>query len=171
MTLNQTIKKLKDIICNHAQINSYYFGDIATWSEFTGIVYRSVVLTLTGASYSTPQITLDFTLWISDRLNDDNGNQTEALNDTLLILLDFISQINSPKIDWQPQTDGKNISFFDDEAGNDNVDKVAGVKFDFSISIPAPKDRCQVPLSIRTGIMDEQGLFILTESGQNITEQ
>jgi hypothetical protein len=174
MTLNQNVAQLRSIITAHRQVKSFYFGDIVNWTELQAMKYTSVVLTLNDAARLKTVTQLNFSLWISDRLLTDQSNRNDVLSDTLQILQDLISQINNIEIFWFPQVDEKAITFFEDERNNDNADVVAGVKYDFSLSIRTPLNLCVVPTrgdeeeQIRNGILREDGLFILGEDGTTI---
>jgi hypothetical protein len=171
MTLLQVIEKLREIARDHRLINSFYFGDISKWSEFSTVNYASCVLTLNNANYSAPLTQLNFSLWIADRLLHDGSNRDNVLSDTLQIMQDLIAMIDNPSFrDWKPELNGA-LEFFEDDRGNDNADIVAGVKLDFVITVPKANNRCAVPTNTRNAILTEEGLEIFTEDGNYIAPE
>jgi hypothetical protein len=172
MTLNQAIKNLRELVLSHRQVNSFYLGHISEWSEFSGLSYPSVVVTLGEPVIGKNMNRLNLSFWISDRLTEDNSNRDEVLSDTLQILNDLISLMHDQDYEWLPDTDEKQASFYDDELNNDNNDRVGGIKFDFELGLYHVKDRCRVPVAgdAQSGnfILTEDGLYIRTEDNQSI---
>jgi len=165
MTLNQTIKRLQDIVVEHGQINSYYFGELSNWSSFPNLVYPSCLITLNDATITTPRTELNFSMWVTDRLTFDNTNSNEVMSDTLQVMNDLLAAIDDTAINWLPNFEGKPVVFFEDSRNNDNADVVGGVKIDFTIGINTPKDRCAMPTRTRNYIITETGLVIIGEAG------
>jgi hypothetical protein len=171
ITLNQVKQKLREIVLSHAQINSYYWGDISDWTEFNGLVYPSCLVTLNDALTTKPFTTLNLSIWVSGRLLHDGSNVDDVLSDTLQIINDLLSDIDNQDNLWRPELEGKVLNFFSDKMGNDNADVVAGVRVDFAISIITPRDRCQVPHRVTRFIATEQGFEILSENGNVLTPE
>jgi hypothetical protein len=169
MTLNQVKKTLRDIAASHKLINSFYFGDLSEWAEFDGLKYTSCLVVVNEAVFRRPLFDLNLSLWITDRLEADNSNRDEVLSDTLQIVHDFMSEIDSPAHEWRPQIDGASLSIVEDYRGNDNADRVAGWKVDFSLGLIAPLNRCVVPK--RRYIQTENGFNFITEDGQTMHEE
>lgn len=172
MTLNKVISRIKKIVGDHLQIKTFYFGELTEWVEFSFLQYNSVLLVLNGANISRNEIAYNFTIYIADLLNNGSDNKTEIHSDTVLILNDLFSDFDDQGLydDWTFEGDGANVTFFDDERGNDNPDIVAGVQCNFTIKTSLVHDRCQIPKR-RNGILHEQGFTIFTENNQiTVTE-
>ena len=142
LTLNQTIKLIREIALSHDQINTVYFGDVWEFLARTDNVYPAMFYSLTGSSISGKNLAMDFSLFFLDRQLQDETNETDVLSDQLLIAQDIFAMFNYPKFDWEIDTD-VSIEFFTEN----EKDYLAGVKFDITLNYPMLNDRCQVPSS------------------------
>ena len=140
LTLNQTIKLIKDIASSHFQINSIYFGDVWEFLAQTDNVYPAMFYSLTGASISERNLDMNFSFFFLDRQLQDETNENDVLSDQLLIAQDILSMMKSPKFSWEMGTSAT-IEFFTEN----EKDYLAGVKMDLTITYPFLSDRCQVP--------------------------
>ena len=140
LTLNQTVKLIKDIAQSHDQINTVYFGDVWEFLAQTDNVYPAMFYSLTGSQINGKSLDMSFSLFFLDRQLQDETNETEVLSDQLLIAQDIISMLRFPKFDWEIG-DNVVLEFFTEN----EKDYLAGVKADVTISFPMLSNRCQIP--------------------------
>jgi hypothetical protein len=140
LTLNQTVKLIKDIAQSHDQINTVYFGDVWEFLAQTDNVYPAMFYSLTGSQINGKSLDMSFSLFFLDRQLQDETNETEVLSDQLLIAQDIISMLRFPKFDWEIG-DNVILEFFTEN----EKDYLAGVKADVTISFPMLSNRCQIP--------------------------
>ena len=140
LTLNQTVKLIKDIALSHDQINTVYFGDVWEFLAQTDNVYPAMFYSLTGSQINGKSLDMSFSLFFLDRQLQDETNETEVLSDQLLIAQDIISILRFPKFDWEIG-DNVILEFFTEN----EKDYLAGVKADVTISFPMLSNRCQIP--------------------------
>lgn len=140
LTLNQTIKLIKDIASSHFQINSIYFGDVWEFLAQTDNTYPAMFYSLTGASINDRNLDMNFSFFFLDRQLQDETNENDVLSDQLLIAQDILSMLKSPKFSWEIGTTA-NIEFFTEN----EKDYLAGVKMDITITYPFLSNRCQIP--------------------------
>lgn len=142
LTLNQTVKLIREIAQSHNQINTIYFGDIWEFLAQPDNVYPAMFFSLTGSSIAGKNLAMDFSLFFLDRQLQDETNETDVLSDQLLIGQDIYSMMRYPKFDWKLE-ENVAIEFFTEN----EKDYLAGVKLDITINYPMLTDRCQVPSS------------------------
>lgn len=140
LTLNQTVKLIKDIALSHDQIKTVYFGDVWEFLAQTDNVYPAMFYSLTGSQINGKSLDMSFSLFFLDRQLQDETNETEVLSDQLLIAQDIISMLRFPKFDWEIG-DNVILDFFTEN----EEDYLAGVKADVTISFPMLSNRCQIP--------------------------
>lgn len=140
LTLNQTVKLIKDIAQSHDQIKTVYFGDVWEFLAQTDNVYPAMFYSLTGSQINGKSLDMSFSLFFLDRQLQDETNETEVLSDQLLIAQDIISMLRFPKFDWEIG-DNVILEFFTEN----EKDYLAGVKADVTISFPMLSNRCQIP--------------------------
>jgi hypothetical protein len=140
LTLNQTVKLLKDIAQSHDQINTVYFGDVWEFLAQADNVYPAMFFSLTGSAINLKSLDMSFSLFFLDRQLQDESNETEVLSDQLLIAQDIVSMLRFPKFDWEI---GDNITL--EYFTENEKDYLAGVKADVTISFPMLSNRCQIP--------------------------
>ena len=140
LTLNQTVKLIRDITQSHDQINTVYFGDVWEFLAQTDNIYPAMFYSLTGSQISAKNISLNFSLFFLDRQLQDESNETEVISDQLLIAQDIISMMRSPKFDWE-LNDDISLEFYTEK----EEDYLAGVKADIVVNFPMLNDRCQIP--------------------------
>jgi len=140
LTLNQTVKLIKDIAQSHDQINTVYFGDVWEFLAQTDNTYPAMFYSLTGSQINGKSLDMSFSLFFLDRQLQDETNETEVLSDQLLIAQDIVSMLRFPKFDWEIG-DNVVLEFFTEN----EKDYLAGVKADITISFPMLSNRCQVP--------------------------
>lgn len=140
LTLNQTVKLIKDIAQSHDQINTVYFGDVWEFLAQTDNTYPAMFYSLTGSQINGKSLDMSFSLFFLDRQLQDETNETEVLSDQLLIAQDIVSMLRFPKFDWEIG-DNVVLDFFTEN----EKDYLAGVKADITISFPMLSNRCQIP--------------------------
>lgn len=140
LTLNQTVKLIKDIAQSHDQIKTVYFGDVWEFLAQTDNIYPAMFYSLTGSQINGKSLDMSFSLFFLDRQLQDETNETEVLSDQLLIAQDIISMLRFPKFDWEIG-DNVILEFFTEN----EKDYLAGVKADVTISFPMLSNRCQIP--------------------------
>lgn len=140
LTLNQTVKLIRDIALSHDQINTVYFGDVWEFLAQTDNVYPAMFYSLTGSQISGKELTMSFSLFFLDRQLQDETNETEVLSDQLLIAQDIVSMLRHPNFSWNIG-DSVTLEFFTEN----EKDYLAGVKADISVIYPMLSNRCQVP--------------------------
>lgn len=140
LTLNQTIKLIKDIALSHYQINSVYFGDVWEFLAQPDNTYPAMFYSLTGASITERNLDMSFSFFFLDRQLQNEDNENEVLSDQLLIAQDIYAMMKSPKFSWEMGTSAT-LEFFTEN----EKDYLAGVKMDLTITYPFLADRCQVP--------------------------
>jgi hypothetical protein len=140
LTLNQTVKLIKDIAESHDQINTVYFGDVWEFLAQTDNTYPAMFYSLTGSQINGKSLDMSFSLFFLDRQLQDETNETEVLSDQLLIAQDIVSMFRHPKFDWEI-ADNVVLEFFTEN----EKDYLAGVKADVTISFPMLSNRCQIP--------------------------
>jgi hypothetical protein len=140
LTLNQTIKLIKDIALSHYQINSVYFGDVWEFLAQPDNTYPAMFYSLTGASITERNLDMSFSFFFLDRQLQNEDNENEVLSDQLLIAQDIYAMMKSPKFSWEMGTSAT-LKFFTEN----EKDYLAGVKMELTITYPFLADRCQVP--------------------------
>lgn len=91
----QIIEDLEDVANTHLQINSFGYGDITqlTMDVITKQEpeYTRMYVVPADTILNENQLTINFTIIIADRLEDDYSNQQEVLGDTLEICKDIFT--------------------------------------------------------------------------------
>lgn len=175
MTVNQVIQAIRIIAGNHLQINSFYYGEGVDWSTIK-LHYPASFLHLEKARHANKGLEIDFSFYIADLIfqtaeevtdSTQHANSIEVQSDTVSIACDIISSLDDPNIDWILRNkDNVPIEVYEEIPFD--ADLAAGVKFDFTLYINNPKDRCQIPTLQRHAIQTEQGLWIFAEDGEAI---
>lgn len=141
LTLNQLVQKITEMGNAHKQIKSVYFGDIEDYlSKGTDNLYPSLFFDVTGANIQGKSLTINFSLYFSDRMLPEGVNETEVLSDMLDVAQDILAQLKYNNFVFD-EVASATISFFTE----DKPDLLAGVRVDLSLDIPFLADRCSVP--------------------------
>jgi hypothetical protein len=140
LTLNQTVKLIKDIAQSHNQINTVYFGDVWEFLAQADNVYPSMFYSLTGSQINGKELTMSFSLFFLDRQLIDETNETEVLSDQLLICQDVLAMMKHPNMSWL-LGEASTLEFFTEN----EKDYLAGIKADINITYPMLMNRCQIP--------------------------
>jgi len=76
LTLNQTVKLIRDLLTSHEQINTVYFGDVWEFLAQTDNVYPAAFYSLTGSSISGKELSLNFSIFHLDRMLQDETDES-----------------------------------------------------------------------------------------------
>lgn len=140
LTLNQTVKLIRDIAQSHNQINTIYFGDVWEFLAQPNNVYPSMFYSCTGSQINGKELTMNFSLFFLDRQLIDETNETEVLSDQLLICQDIIAMMKHPNMSWL-LGEAVTLEFFTEN----EKDYLAGIKADITLVYPMLMNRCQIP--------------------------
>jgi beta-glucosidase/6-phospho-beta-glucosidase/beta-galactosidase len=147
MTLNQTIQRLQSLALAHAQVKSFYFGDVLNWLASGEKQYPAIIVDLQQSVIAPKdfQTKHSFEVWFMDLVNvSENalGNEQELMSDLLQIAEDYAAMIQSHSFqqDWTVN-DSYGVQFFR-EHGEEVTE---AVKMVIEISTDYPADRCQIP--------------------------
>lgn len=143
MTLNQIVSQLNTIANNHAQIQTFGFGDVWEISTSGDIQYGLMWVTLEGVEVSTREKAeyYNFSLLFMDAVKNGEVNELEVLSDQLSIAKDVLATLKNPTYDW---TFEDNVSTLEDFTER-FVDSVSGWKLNIRLKLPFTSDRCVIP--------------------------
>jgi len=142
ITLNQVLNIIRTICSNHAQINSFIFGQISEISASEQEQYPLVWCDVNDSQMSERMFTLNLSLYILDIQRVDNSNEIDVLSDTLSIGRDLIAALNNPT--YQDYFNVKyDVNFGQVREGFPDV--VNGWKLDIALDLMELNDRCQIP--------------------------
>jgi len=142
ITLNQVLNIIRTICSNHAQINSFIFGQKSEISASEQEQYPLVWCDVNDSQMSERLFTLNLSLYILDIQRVNNSNEIDILSDTLSIGRDLIAALNNPI--YQDYFNVKYDVNFGQVRGN-FPDIVDGWKLDISLDLMELNDRCQIP--------------------------
>lgn len=143
-SLNQILKKLREVCEAHAQVNTYAEGQKYDMSASNAPTYPLIWVVPNGGTPDLPGNLFNYrlTVFCLDKDLPGGTNQIELLSDTSLILLDIIAKLDhtendddfddwniSSVSDFQPVVDGEN-------------DTVSGNLCDITITAFFRKDIC-----------------------------
>lgn len=142
LTLNQIISQLRTIRENHAQLNSFYFGDPFEMGASESEVYPIMGAALLPGTLAKRQKSTKLLLYVADLVNKDESNENEVLSDTELIILDVYAQLweylEENAIELSPDA---TFSSFTEEWD----DEVSGWQIEINLNQFYSRDTCQVP--------------------------
>ena len=141
LTLNQILKKFEEIQTEHAQLNSFYFGDYA--SIGSGLTYPIMGCDLLPGNLEKGIVTTKFAIFFADMVVDDTWNKNDILSDMQLVALDVYAQI------WE-YFERNGIELSKDTPLGDFTerwdDSAFGWQMELTINQFYSRDTCQVPL-------------------------
>jgi hypothetical protein len=138
----QILSDFNQIANAHEQINSYGFGqieqltmDIVTHKE---PVYTKMYVVPSATILNQNELTYNFRIIITDRLNEDLSNQRDAMSDTLEIIKDVftILYLSEYESEWNATVN----PFLEDYET-----KLCGWSMDLQITQPFDYNRCVLP--------------------------
>lgn len=141
-TLNQVLNILRTICNDHAQINSFVFGQISEISASEQEQYPLVWCDVNDSQMSERIFIMNLSLYILDIQRVDNSNEVDVLSDTLSIGRDLIAALNNPIYQdyFNVQFD---VNFGQVREGFPDV--VDGWKLNIGLELMELNDRCQIP--------------------------
>jgi hypothetical protein len=167
MTLNQIVKSLKDLIAANPFVRSCYEGEVSQWTELPEVIYPNILIVIGKVTPLGGEYAVDFTLYVSDLLEDGALNRLEVFSDALQICQDLAANFNDQeRTPWIFELNTP-FEFYDDTRGTDSSDYVGGVKMDFTLRVEYIKI-CSAQEPTRKIITNEAGLGIITEGGLDI---
>lgn len=141
VTLNQLIGKLQSIAASHAQINNFFFGDIADLGTEGPMQYPVLFADIAPSNFNYKVISLNFQLMVMDIVKKDLSNENDVMSDCLQIIEDVIIELRNPSEIFLIQ-DTINLTPFMDSRG----DEVAGWTANITINVPSTYNSCAIPL-------------------------
>jgi hypothetical protein len=165
-TLNQVINLIETIALNHAQVNSFGFGDVSDISTVQED-YPLVWLNVQPSTINENTFTLSLSLLTLDIQKADQANERDTLSDTLSIAQDIYSALTNPEYEdyfiiqystsLTPVREGL-------------PDLVNGWGAELSLDIAQIRDRCQIPTKGFIGVSPSNTVApTLTPSGSQVT--
>ena len=142
VTLNQLIAKLQSIATSHAQINDFFFGDIADLGTEKPMQYPVLFADIAPSNFNYKVISLNFQLMVMDIVKKDLSNENDVMSDCLQILEDVIIELRNPSEVFMIQ-DSITLTPFMDSQG----DEVAGWTANLTINVPSTYNSCAIPLN------------------------
>jgi hypothetical protein len=149
MTVNQVIKRIRELTLGHKQIRTFKKGLVTDFFADQTTKYPAACLQDLGGSISLSghSTTLNYRLFLVDLVHvsqDTNENEDDVLSDMVSVAMDLLAQFNFGAYDdWKVSTDN-NLEFI---VEGDN-DLYAGIVMDFSVRIMYEQNVCQVPTEI-----------------------
>lgn len=134
-------KAFKKFFKEHAEVRSYHYGDLPSYTAITDKRYKSVNIEFQNASFPVSTTRLNFNLVVADRM-DLGRPETEhdAVADCLQIALDFTAFLYDNTLSYA----ASNAQPFRQDGG----DITAGVVMAFYINIQRNANSCIIPKNV-----------------------
>lgn len=150
MTLNQIIKRVREISLSHAQVKTFQFAKPTDFLNEETLQYAAIFLQDNGGVFDSASkiATFNFRMFALDLVNvseETKENELDVLSDMVSICMDILSLLNSPDYYGEWRISSSNNFELVIEKFNDMC---AGVVADFTISTIFNLDRCAVPLNL-----------------------
>jgi hypothetical protein len=159
MTLNQIVRRIKQISLAHKQIRNFYFGTATDFLTDKTTKYAGAFLEDTQGVVEVggKSLTVGFKLFLLDLVNvsaNAKENELEVQSDMVSVALDLLAEFDhSSYSDWKITLTNPLTLV------RENFDDlVAGVVIDFSVLVPFDKDTCAVPTDLLSGIINEDDM-------------
>lgn len=142
VTYKQIISDLEMIADQHEQINSFNFGDLEELTMNTQTdeepVYTKMMVIPNTTTLDQNQVTYNFSIIITDIVNDDLSNQKDLMSDTLEIIKDVFSilYMSQYQAEWNASVTPF-LERFETVLG--------GWTMDIQITQPFEYNRCDLP--------------------------
>lgn len=149
MTVNQVIKRIRELTLAHKQIRAFRKGLVTDFFADKTAKYPAALLQDLGGniSLSGHSTTINYRLFLVDLVHvsaDTKENEDDVMSDMVSIAMDLLAQFNNGNYDdWKVSTD--NSLEFVKEGDNDLYE---GIVMDFSVRIMYEQNICQVPTDI-----------------------
>lgn len=146
MTLNQVIKRCRQIAEAHKQVKSFYYGIPNDEDAEQTLRYPAVFLFDSPGTYdiSGKMLTLGFRMDLADLVHvseNSKQNEQDVISDMLSVAGDLLAEFNhSSFTDWKVSASNTAEPFRENRG-----DLLAGITISFSISTPFTSDTCVVP--------------------------
>jgi hypothetical protein len=141
-TLNQILNDLTTICANHAQVNSFNFGDVSDISASEQESYPLVWADVVSSSINENTLEISMNIMVMDIQKADATNERDTLSDCLSIAQDVYAELNDPSFgDYfliQP-----NVSLTPMREAL--PDMVNGWEMNIIFELEQTRNRCQVP--------------------------
>jgi hypothetical protein len=165
MTLTSVIQRIKEIALAHQQVRSFQF--VASMSEFSidkSQLYPAIILQSSGGTVSLEgsATTLNFRMFLLDRLDHADRNRLDVQSDMIRIAQDILAQMNRGEYsDWRV-TRSANMELVVDSTD----DYAAGVFIDVNVAIMYKQNVCAVPTDL-TSYGSDAEVELVVASGQS----
>lgn len=146
-TYNQVVQLFSDIATNHYQIHSFVDGDLWEVMESNQATHKKFPLLWVrplSASFEFPFETVRMGIAVMDLVNTDESNENEVLSDTLTILSDIKSILDTPSYaNTFIVSKSASLTPFTERFSA----KVTGWAMELDVKIQWLGDRCAIPIS------------------------
>ena len=146
-TYNQVVTLLSDIATNHYQIHSFVDGDLWEVMESNQAAHKKFPLLWVrplSANLEFPFETVRMGIAVMDLVNTDESNENEVLSDTLTILSDIKSILDTPSYaNTFIVSKSASLTPFTERFSA----KVTGWAMELDVKIQWLGDRCAIPIS------------------------
>ena len=146
-TYNQVVQLLSDIATNHYQIHSFVDGDLWEVMESNQAAHKKFPLLWVrplSANLEFPFETVRMGIAVMDLVNTDESNENEVLSDTLTILSDIKSILDTPSYaNTFIVSKSASLTPFTERFSA----KVTGWAMELDVKIQWLGDRCAIPIS------------------------
>jgi len=147
-TRNQVVKALNDIADSHLQIKHFFEGNEFDFASSGVVNFCAMIAVAEPSILEGSTLTHIFKIYIGDLVHKNLSNRREVLSDCQLIALDVLYELQDPTYDWVLINKG-NITLTDFE---DSFDcELYGYYFEIRLKLPAPYDRCAIPVTTTAG--------------------
>lgn len=142
-TLHQTIDKIKAIANDHAQINSFGYGELSDVDATKGYTMPLCWAVEQQSNISGRVLSNSVMIIVMDLVHKDLSNALEVVSNTQQILTDIIAEMQSPENQalFEVNADSVGLTPFQDRFD----DEVSGWYCTLNIETSYLQDRCAVP--------------------------
>jgi hypothetical protein len=143
-TLNKLVTAITTFATNHEQVKSFYFNNKQEYGSSESVRYLGINCFIDKGNTQSNSRFLNLNVEVSDKVREDQGNQTEVLSDTELVLLDLFTYLRQLNFGYFINIDeNQDYDFF---IGRD-ADNAAGCEASIKIKTIFERDLCSVPVS------------------------
>jgi hypothetical protein len=164
LTLNQIVEQLNEVQRVHANIKSFYFGELWDFNASGSIDYPAMAVTYEGSQLKRGELMYSFNVYIMDVIDKGLSVRTEAISDTLQTCTDIIAILDMTS-DFPAKV---NTSVKIDDFTDRFVDEVTGNWFRLDITTPYVFDKCAIPTN--RSIVYQSELLVTDNDLTSLTE-